>query len=585
MACAMCGDPLAEVEMQLRSADEASTTVRWCHTCGSSGSLMRSYRGMRTMDTIWLSNRKTRSATRPRVVLLPRLPDSTKTERVAWLEIYSKQTLRSIARKSTRCEGGLCTRYSIGDGVSTRTATTLQDGAARCLRGWEYSADYTATYSSIGSTSSSVRILEEVSTQREELVPKHSLVTSTRCMYIDVGIQCAGELVLDYQGADKLPTRAMVPILKTARGIVRVAMEILLSLVSDADGLSRVTVTDIKDITGMANPLVLHTMGFLSEVKVLVIYGDVHFTMPVHEIYPDSDRPARSSMSARVRINRVLQRKLLSHSAVSITTGDCIVAILTDPTGLVLCYPVDLCTVEKYATEMCQRVGGSVKWKKHALMLGTLPPLCSSASRLSKVSSYGSRSEYMGERYVGLPTSDVISAVADALLSMSQYSMVTLVSMGEHNWVQVERYCKKAPMICVSRSLSRASIPRDILSRLVRGSLITIHSGRKVLPADLSPGLYIMKLDSAKQILSGSTSTPAVCVYPTSPVDNVPSYNENVSVVVAKPDVLNSTFDRGYEIRHVRLCTDSSMFSFRRSVVLCKGWIVTSIPWILEHRW
>lgn len=169
----MCGEHLAEVEMQLRSADEASTTVIWYHTCGSSGSLMRSYSGMRTLDTIWLSNQRRNSGTRSGVVALPS-SSATETTRVAWLEIYSRQTLRSIMNKCEKARHVKCKRYTAGGDVSTRTATTVQRGAVRPLLGWEYSADHTVTYSSIGSTSSSVRILQEVRTPREGSVPNHT---------------------------------------------------------------------------------------------------------------------------------------------------------------------------------------------------------------------------------------------------------------------------------------------------------------------------------------------------------------------------------------------------------------------------
>lgn len=286
----MCNMPLAFLEMQLRSLDEASTSVSYCDTCGTSGSAMSTYNGRNRRNTIILTPRVSRvgvgggSATR----ILPRSTSSHDIERVAWVEIYDRGMIKRLSSRKQLA----CYRYYSEGGVCSRTAIATVGGDTTVLRGWEYAIGHEVTYQAVGSSSSAIRVVTE--TRRDVGTPAGTKLRATRsrCSCTTLGMDGMGVVVLEHCDREEGATRALVPVLGVVDDLDVRVMELIVRIYSFKRGRARVTLRGTSALLNMVSPLVVLTTSFLPDPRVLVCHGDPSFVLPLSEVYPTRGIPS-----------------------------------------------------------------------------------------------------------------------------------------------------------------------------------------------------------------------------------------------------------------------------------------------------
>lgn len=583
--CALCGKTTLCLDVQVRSLDETATSVAYCSVCGTVGSAMVGYGARRSSETIL---RRTRGEamivknTSP-VSVLPASTPPEEIVRTGWVAVYSRRILRkALKAMKSRGSSSRCQRYTAKAVGCGRTATAIVGKRTVVLRGWEYSRGTEAVYVSKGSIRSGVLLeLESVHTTtprgNSPCATSQPAPFKTHCMYLDPPTPHSGCVVGDLSYDNEELTRLLIPILTPVSEIYEELQRILLSLYGDTNGSVRIHLGGIASIAGMVSPTVVNTVRYLHNPRLLLVHGDMHTRLALEEMYPDSGLPVGRA-TVTLHPNHQLLREYKPLTLIALLSDDHVVAMVTDQYGVVISHVVPMMHLESSAAMFCTRVGG-IKYVDGALMQGVLPPLCNSRMRQDMLMAYGVYSKYMGTRYIGIPSLTVVSALVEELIRMSVYSEVALVLVGSHDWQQVERYARTGPVVCVS-SIARSSVvPLESLERMGMEPRVRITTRHSSNIRSLDKGLHIMSAKRATAMLGSEMTTPILCVDTGTVPWTQPDYAEGVSVVRTHADLTDSS---GYSCRYLSLSRNYSLRTTYKHCVMCKGWALSAMPWVLE---
>ena len=148
-------------------------------------------------------------------------------------------------------------------------------------------------------------------------------------------------------------------------------------------------------------------------------------------------------------------------------------------------------------------------------------------------------------------------------------------------WVHVERYARVGPVVCVSNIARSSVVPLSSLERMRMEPRVRISTRHHYNASSLPKGLHIMSKARAAAMLSRKMTTPILCVDSGTPPWKLHDCHSSVSFVRLDVDP-GVEVGLGYEYRRVRLSSNYSRSTSYRRYVLCKGWVLSAMPRVLQ---